>query len=177
MPDRTKYPPGFNADYFPILTPTLPLEVFVRNETLLEDNHSYDCLLDLEDIRIDHPTATHLYIENESSSDGERNIKIEIRRSYNEPNPNYATQMQQYNIAKANFDKAKATWETLSQQWKAEVAAEHHDARYQMYLKLKEEFEATPSETLGASSKPLSQAWANRAHSSGLPQMPQVQKG
>lgn len=140
MPDRSKYPPRFDPGYFGILEPTRPQEEFLQTEDLSIDTPSYDTLLDLEEIRREYPTATHIYIENESN-DGDRALKVTIERRTTSPNLNYTEQKQRYDAAMVEWRQKKVEWEALSLRWKEEVAAEQRTIEYLTYLKLKAKFE------------------------------------
>jgi len=139
MPDRSKYPSGFDPYHFhhPGAWAHPPSEELETAEDLTSEETSYDILLCLADIRQDYPTATHIYVE----KDGDDGIKVTTQHRTQHPNPNYAVEMARYQALKAEHDQAKAAWEANSQRWKAEAEAEKNTADYKVYLGLKARFE------------------------------------
>ena len=139
MPDRSKYPSGFDPNHFyhPAQWATEPNTQVEKVEDLASEEASYDILLCLADIRESYPTATHVYIE----KDGEDGVKATTQARTEHPNTDYAAQMSRYEETKADVQKAKIAWEANKRRWDAETEAEKHTADYKVYLSLKARFE------------------------------------
>ena len=139
MPDRSRYPQGFNPHSFYHPQPyTVPRQHLDEIQELSRETGYGDILISLEEVRESHPTATHIFFEHDGGDS--RDVTAVIEHRTETINPNFAAETKKYQEGMAAWHRAKAEWEALSKRWKDEVDAEKQSADYQVYLKLKAQF-------------------------------------